>query len=252
MRILLRANITRLKKDRLFWLGNLLMFAYGIYTVVSRYKISVDFQSTSSLDEMIFGYAFIIGIVTAIFISFFLGTEYGDGTIRNKLVVGCSRYKIYFANLLVCFIAVLSMCIFYIIAVLIAGIPLFGGPQMATKDVIIMLIGSVLLVMAFCSVYTMLSMCCGSKTAAIAISITGAFVSFLAGSYIGSMLPVPGYWTGVKRAILEFMYNLLPSGQAHQYMSEPTSSYQKASYNLLFIFLTTFAGQIVFRRKNIK
>ncbi len=71
MQILLRANITRLKKDRLFWLGNLLMFAYGIYTVVSKYKISVDFQSTFSLNEMIFGYAFIVGIVTAIFISFF-------------------------------------------------------------------------------------------------------------------------------------------------------------------------------------
>lgn len=253
MRILLAANMARLKKDHLFWLSNLLMFAYGIYHVVSEYRLSITLQSTLGLDDMICGHTFIIGIVTAIFVSFFLGTEYGDGTIRNKLVIGCSRRSVYFANLLVSIAAVLSMCIFYMSAVLIVGIPLLGGLHTEVKNIAVLFMGSALLTAAFCSAYTMVSMCCGSKTATIAISITGSFVCFLAAAYIGSMLTLPGYWTGPQRAVLKFLYDFLPSGQAFQYMSTPvTSPYQKAVYNLLVIAITTLTGQIIFQRKNIK
>ena len=46
-----------------------------------------------------------MGLVAAILTSMFIGSEYSDGTIRNKLVVGHSRMRIYLANLIVCSVA---------------------------------------------------------------------------------------------------------------------------------------------------
>ncbi|MGY3662454.1 MAG: hypothetical protein ACXAHE_00930 [Roseburia sp. 1XD42-69] len=45
----------------------------------------------------------------------FLGTDYSDGTIRNKLTVGHTRTNIYLANLIVTFAAgLLIMCVWFI------------------------------------------------------------------------------------------------------------------------------------------
>lgn len=49
----------------------------------------------TALDDRFFAYSFFIGILSAIFCSLFTGTEYSDGTIRNKIVVGHSRISIY-------------------------------------------------------------------------------------------------------------------------------------------------------------
>ena len=56
----------------------------------------------------------------------FIGTEYSDGTIRNKIVVGHSRSTIYLANLLTCCFAGLIMCLCFILPTLAIRIPLFG------------------------------------------------------------------------------------------------------------------------------
>ena len=54
-----------------------------------------------------------MGLVAAVFISLFVGSEYSDGTIRNKLVVGHSRMRIYLANLIVCSIACVLISLAY-------------------------------------------------------------------------------------------------------------------------------------------
>ena len=48
------------------------------------------------------GFVALPGIVMAAFCSMFIGTEFSDGTMRNKLIVGHRRREIYFTNFLTC------------------------------------------------------------------------------------------------------------------------------------------------------
>lgn len=43
-----------------------------------------------------------LGVVLAAFCSLYLGTEYQDGTLRNKVTAGYRREQIYFSCLLAC------------------------------------------------------------------------------------------------------------------------------------------------------
>ena len=61
----------------------------------------------------------VVGILISIFYSLFLGTEYNDGTIRNKLIVGHKRETIYLASFITGTVAV---TIIYFIWGLIGGI----------------------------------------------------------------------------------------------------------------------------------
>lgn len=72
----------------------------------------------------------LIGFAIAIFASVYLGNEYSNGTLRNKIVMGHNRIKIYLSNLIiVSVISVFWVLLFDFITACI-GIPLFGNIQM--------------------------------------------------------------------------------------------------------------------------
>lgn len=50
------------------------------------------------IDSAFFSVAIYIGIILSVFCSLFIRTEYSDGTIRNKLIVGQKRSAVYFAK----------------------------------------------------------------------------------------------------------------------------------------------------------
>ena len=54
------------------------------------------------------------GVVLSAFCSLFVGAEYSDGTIRNKIAVGHSRAAVYLANLVTCSAAGVLICLGYI------------------------------------------------------------------------------------------------------------------------------------------
>lgn len=95
---LLSANFSRLFKNKVFWLCMIAMFASAVLLVISHYNRMVlyeDYETKYTLDQVYFQFASFIGIICAVLTSFFLGTEYSDGTIRNKIIVGKTRTAIY-------------------------------------------------------------------------------------------------------------------------------------------------------------
>ena len=97
---LLSANFIRLKKDKFFWSGLVFMLAAGIFFPVMRYMDMRQTQTINRIDNGFFGCALFIGIVMAVFCSLFIGTEYSEGTIRNKIIIGQKRGTVYLSNLL--------------------------------------------------------------------------------------------------------------------------------------------------------
>lgn len=99
---LLSAGFIRLRKDKIFWIALIFMFGAGVFFPVMRY---IDMQKSgyiNNIDNGFFACALFIGVVMAVFCSLFIGTEYSDGTIRNKVVIGQKRTSIYLSNLIIC------------------------------------------------------------------------------------------------------------------------------------------------------
>ena len=102
---LLCAGVIRLKKSRLLWLFCGLMSALGLLSPIQLYLQAQKYDFTASIDQPFFSHIMYMGVISAVFISLFIGAEYSNGTVRNKLIVGHSRTDIYFSNLILCIAA---------------------------------------------------------------------------------------------------------------------------------------------------
>ena len=101
---LLSANFTRMKKAKVFWVCLIFMIGFGLFLIISRYVQfkRFDMMDSAYIEGSLLSYTVVMGIVFAVFTSLFIGTEYNDGTIRNKLIVGHTRVNVYLANLITC------------------------------------------------------------------------------------------------------------------------------------------------------
>ncbi len=80
---LLQANFFRLKKDFVFWLFIFITIGSTIFILVQNFFSNTEKVLDGFINELIM----IIGILIAIFVSIFVGKEYSQGIIRNKLIV---------------------------------------------------------------------------------------------------------------------------------------------------------------------
>ncbi len=277
MNRLLCANFARLKKDRVFWLGMLFMAGYGAFIMVGNYMDSLRYGEKFYIDDAFFSYAIIVGITSAVFCCLFLGTEYSEGTIRNKLMVGHTRGRIYLANLIVCTAAGLLMTLAFLITAAGIGIPLFGLFHTKPETVLAILAGTLLMVIAFTSVFTFLSMMIQNKAIAAITVVMTVFILLFTAIYLSSALnspemyegysytdddgnvveqeaqPNPAYVSGTKRQVYEALMDILPTGQSLQYSSmSAVHLWQLPLYSVIITIVTTGAGIIVFRQKDIK
>lgn len=277
MNRLLCANFARLKKDKVFWLGILFMAGYGAFLMFGNYMDAKRYGERFYIDNIFFSYSIMVGIVSAVFCCLFLGTEYSDGTIRNKLMVGHTRGRIYLANLIVCTAAGLLMTLSFLITAAGIGFPLFGFFVAKGETVLATLAGTLLMVIAFTSVFTFLSMMIQNKAVAAVTVVMTVFVLLFTAIYLSSALnspemyegytytddegnvveqeaqPNPSYVSGTKRKVYEALMDILPTGQSLQYATmSAVHVWQLPAYSVLIAIVTTGAGIVVFRKKDIK
>lgn len=277
MRNLLCADFARLKKDRFFWLGMIVMFCAGVFISINHwYHMRQDQIPGASLDNIYFGYSLFIGVLCAVFCSLFIGTEYSDGVIRNKLIVGHTRAGIYLSNLLVSVAAALLMCLSYLLAVSAVGIPLLGWIHADGKSLSLILLGSVAMVWADCALCTLLSMLNQNKAVVAVIAILGIFIMQFTGSFLNArlnepkyysdmtflttggkmteeMVPNPYYLSGTKRAVCQFAVDTLPPAQGLSYANGKLDHFRRMlPASVLITVISSGVGLWTFRRKNIK
>ena len=273
---LLSANFLRLRKSVLFWGTLALSFAFGLFTVYTRLSDKLHYGIEVQLDSILFFYAMVIGLVSAVFISLFFGTEYSDGSIRNKVVVGQSRLAVYFANLLTGYVVTLLSTAAYLLAVFGLGVPTLGSPTLPAQAFLLNLLGTLAMEAAFCAIFTFVTMNCAKKAVSavacillfFALTVASTYVKsrldaneFIVGYYLSvngqvteaDMEPNPMYLRGAERAAYEFVYDLLPTGQASQYtMMEAQRPARLALCAAAVCAMFTGAGAALFRRKDLK
>ena len=98
---LINAGFARLFKNKVFYVIVIFSAVFGILQGTPGALDKMD-GATFYIDSQFISFAIVSGVISACFTGLFLGTEYSDGTVRNKLIVGHGRLNIYISNLAVC------------------------------------------------------------------------------------------------------------------------------------------------------
>ena len=251
---LMKTNFMRLWKDKIFWASVVVMVCSALYKTISILIVySYSEPGDVALSNVFFKYTTYILIIGCVFCSLYIGTEYSDGTIRNKLIMGHRRRNIYCANLIVCIIANLIMCLAYIVASLI-GLSL--GFYTSITDTLLGILCSFLLVCSVTSLFTMIAMLSKRKTVAAVICVVLSFLLLLYAYEIRNEVCM-AWQNGEEKPFYEFLYSFLPSCQAVQLANEPemfntTSPMLRILYAIVLFVLTTGIGILLFRKKDLE
>lgn len=288
MNKLLNANMWRLFKSKIFRAGIICCVLYSAFLVIDNrigYRnvygsdMKEKLMENRPMEGMPTAIGMVLPFVLAIVIGLYIGTEYSNGTIRNKLIAGHSRISIYMANLLTSFIAAVILFVSSMITVYALGIPLLGNTKSPFIHYLeLMAIISVAL-LAMCSIFMMLSMLIQSRATGVVTVIVLTMVMFMAAISIKNRLDEPEYYdgytitdekgnvesipveknpdylTGNKRKVYETLDSVLPYNQTFDITSSislPEKPYRYPLYSGAIILLATAAGIIIFKKRNLK
>ncbi|MDE5605048.1 MAG: ABC transporter permease [Eubacterium sp.] len=278
MNKLLKANFSRLKKEASLWVvagGTLgIIIAQAIDRAIMNIKGTVINPNT--LNDILFELLPAIGIIFALFVAPYLGKEYSDRTIRNKLVVGHKRGNMYLANYIACFIGSLFIYSMFFVGGFAVGVPLLGGWQGDISTLITYILMGICITAALSSVLTMFCMLCSKRSLAAVLSIIIMFILLIAASSVyealsapettneivsytldgvvfGDPVPNPYYIDGFKRTAFEFIMQFLPTGQGilivHEEVTHPVLN---MIYSIVITIIVNFCGIIAFKKKDLK
>lgn len=258
---LLQSNFYRLKKSMTFWVLLIVIAYLGIFIYDNNNGLgSCDYNC---IGKIIFGFNTFIFIIIPIFTSLFIGTEYSDGGIRNKIIKGHTRTNIYLANLITSIIVSFLYSIIYIIFMNIMGLIWGNGIAIELDAFLILALDSVLLNIYITSLFNFISMTISNKTSSSIIS----FVVVTWCVIIDFNLQQKIYYaSGVTKSIYQFILNIIPIGQSET-ICEAAAIYYKPEilqmtnltqteqtlwiYSLVLIIIVNVCGIIIFNKKQL-
>ena len=271
---LLNAGFTRLHKSKLFWILSIFSIGLALFIIYTRYSDMKTYGTAIEVEQIMFNYSTIIGIVISIFTSLFLGVEHSDGAIRNKIIIGHKRTNIYLSNFMITTITSLFSYLLFTLVVAIIGMQLFGGITIPFSK-LLMLLGCIFITMsAYSSVFTFIAMIISNKTITAIVSIMLAFglmmmalicfnkleaprviqeASMINGETKIEEVANPKYPNEDKRKVYQNLLDINPAGQMFQIAGRTTPNLKVLPiYSLILVLISTSAGLVLFKRKELK
>lgn len=216
---LLRANLARLIKSRAFWLALSGMLGIAAALMVMQ-ATAMDY--TVPLSRVLFLPLSLYGIAAAALVSVFVGTDFADGFIRNKLLTASSRGALALSHIATCCVACACVYVAVTAFAAIVGAHFFENNVRAAEFVRFFLIGLGMSA-AFSCVFCLISMVCGDKTSAVIWCMGLAMGMLMLSLHTNQLLvqteikdglPNPHYVGGFRRALYGVLHDLNPYGQA--------------------------------------
>ena len=280
MKRLIAADLSRMAKSKLFIFLCALFFALGgaVYAL-NGYNLRQLGEGYFNMTYNLYLFLPVIcsGFAGSVFCAFFIGTDFSDGTVRNKITVGMTKKKIYLANLAVSFTAMALFVLSYILAAAVIGIPCFGLRTFTKAAHLPMsIVGAVLVMLSFSAIYTFISMVTADKARALIVGIVAFAVIMFAGMSVFSRLEASEYRTynviggdGLLQEITEKNPKYLPENKREPFlwadavlpsgvwleMSDPEPNdlgLRAVIMQLSLAVITTAAGAMIFERKNVR
>lgn len=276
MNKLLSAEFSRMLRNRLFLAELLVTAAASIWLCLINYSPKIQATDPLSIEQVFFTFHQMSGLLYAAFISLFLGTEYSDGVLRNKLIVGHKRTHIYLTNLLVVSCASLLVVLLQVAITLPLGHMLFTPFTISSSQVVYAVFCIGLIACVFSAITTAISMNCQNKAVAAVVSLLVMILLLYMGSFVvnrlaepemtydgvtitmdgiqlGQEISNPAYISGHIRTVFEWLCDLLPTGQSIKLFGLDFSRAERWPFLSLGLYLViSLAGAICFSRKDIK
>lgn len=271
---LLKANFYRLWRSKAFWGCVAATFAVTLGSICLSFYASS--KATLNWDQSILHYFYIPLFTAAAFAASFLGTEYAENTVRNKLIVGKTRARIYFANLITITAGGLIITAAGQIAPI--AVAVYAGKECIAVSAGSFAVGVIVCVCAVigaCAFFTLVGMSVMKRSTAVVLTLVLMIGAYTAAPKIKEKLDVPQSYTvtvwstdgeyageyeeanpeavtGFARGVLETVYNILPFGAVEQAHSETAPRGFLPLYALGGLAVMTGIGALVFRKKDLK
>ena len=267
---ILSAEITRMLKNKIFFIVSVLITICEVYFV--QIGARIPDSDERFLDRYYFYIAPMTGLFFAAFISLFLGLEYSDHTIRNKLIVGYTRKQIYLTYYITCLAGVFLMEICWFIAGLTA-IPLLGFLISDAKTLLFYFLVIFLFTAELTAMFVSISMMMSNKANSAVIQIILVLMLLLISAMIynilcepemitesGKATANPRYISGTMRDVCGWLLNISPFGQAilitHFTSPDaeniPFSPLLQIVSSIVMTVLFLLGGMMLFRKKDLK
>ena len=274
---LLKANFYKMKKNKFIWIASILSVIVAIYYIRDNYNVYHDFLSYVDINSLMFNYLPVYIIVSSILISTLLGFDYSNGSIKNKIVVGHSRFKIYISNLISTYLIILTIYLIYVLIICLSGIFLFKNLTF-NFEFLLNIIILLLIILSYTSISVFITMTINNDIVSPVLNGLNSFILIIISFILLSVLSEPKYLhsdngiyindagievidtenpmyiKGSKRTIYEIIVNILPTGEAFQKSRDRdinTNSYQMLGYSISFIIITNTLGIYLFYNKEL-
>lgn len=276
MRKLLSANFSRLWKDKIFLIAMVAVTVVSVIFSYLNFQASISSEEPAYVEDVMWNMFPIIAFLCVGFIAMFIGTEFDENTIRNKLIVGHTRTEIYFANYLVCMAASLLLLLAILLFSGITGYFLLKTFMLEWKQLAFLILCCILCTMVFSAIGVGIVMSVNKKAISLLVGLLLIFglmmlttylehslaegemvyerVTMTAeGAQLGDLVPNPAYVGGTARKVMEFFFDLLPTGQVIQINN---MSFERCTrwpaLSIIALSLVTLAGWLPFRRKDVR
>ena len=271
MRKLLKADLFCLFRNRV-----LRFCMTGAFVFSSLYLLQTGStgDEVQVLDEAMMQTFPFLPILYGAFVSLFIGLEYQDGTMRNKLISGHPRWKVYGAYLITSIAGCLAILFAWGLSC-VAGMIRFGWFRAPAKSLLLSLGVILCLTASIAAILTLLGILVSNRAVSGVAAILLIFGMIALGSYfynalsepefasaaimtgdgfqVGEPQPNPGYISGTLRTVYQFAVEALPTGQAillaNQELEHPVVSLA-ASFGILVF--TVLAGSFIYTQKDLK
>lgn len=273
MNKLISANTSRLFKSKVFILSVIAAVIISCWIVISFYPQNEN--APEYVSDIFFNFYHLIGIFCAVGISLTLGTEYSDGAIRNKLIIGHNRNNVYFSYLITSMLFTLIILAVHMLMTCSLGYFLLGMGDISIGKALAK-IGCVwIAAMVYAAFFTMISANCPNKAVNAVVCMLAALLIILAANYAynqllepemtydgitithdgieyGNYVKNPAYVSGTFRTVLETFLNIIPSGQI---MLIQAGEFKHLAlypiYSAVLFAVMTFAGCMTFKKRDI-
>lgn len=268
MRNLLCANLRRMIRSRAFLVTLLAWLAYTALVVLSCWdhcaagdKYTLEFLLTAGY--VLLSYVPLSSLILAPLLSLYLGADYGNGTLRNKLIVGHTRTEVYLADLLACVLVSVAMDALHL---LLAGALCVQPILRASGSLLRFPLGQVLAWAAvsflaraaWAAVIKLVATALGSRTAAaIAALLLVAAAALAATKGIGEIAYLARHLDEAGNAermnTWQMILDVMPTGQYYQVSRLDTPNlWRLPLLSMAVIAASTGIGLALFHRKDLK
>lgn len=253
---LLSEGFKRTFKTMRFWvvlfitIGVSAFYVVMIYRMDKRHENTVDFENMASASNLIFLFLGLQALFMAIVPAMIVIRDFTQNTVRNKIICGHSRTKIYISNLITTSVVSILYHIASMVTIVAIAVPLVGEGDLYTKCSLYYICVSCALILSFNAITVFMSM--------MVRKTSGAIFAYLIHEVAGIVLALADL---IKdEATKRFLYEFLPTGQLsviqegmmeNKYPPDNTAIILPL-YSLAFIVLSTVVGISFFKKADLK